>query len=114
MRNRAESSEQTRQPSLILINTLQRNVVGWIGCIGRVAWGMDLGLADSTQPPVVTRLEGDGLHYQKTRQDSKPCSRTTMAGVTALVIIGLLIIVSMLAADFQVIHHHLPYKEQSI
>ena len=78
---------------------------------------MDSGLADSTQPPAVTRLEGDGLHYQKTRQDSKPCSRTTMAGVTALVIIGLLIVISMLAADFQGIHHHhhhLPYKEQSI
>ena len=46
--------------------------------------------------PEVTRLEGEGLHYQKTRQHLKPWSRTCAAGITAIAIIGLLVVLSLL------------------
>ena len=42
------------------------------------------------------RLEGEGLHYQKTRADTKPWSKTCAAASAAIIIIGLLIILSML------------------
>ena len=41
------------------------------------------------------RLEGEGLHYQKTRADTKPWSKTCAAALTATIVIGLLIILSM-------------------
>ena len=42
------------------------------------------------------RLEGEGLHYQKTRADTKPWSKTCAAALTATIVIGLLIILSMI------------------
>ena len=53
---------------------------------------------DSARPTVI-RLEGEGLHYQKRRQDAKPFSRSCLAGIVALTIIGLLIALS-LAIDY--------------